>query len=60
MTKNKDALMEHEKTKSDMTKILHHLESEKAFLEQRVNKLVQDNKMMLVQLDTYEEISHLA
>ena len=60
LSNNKAALMAHEKTKSDMNKTLHLLESEKAKLEQRVEKLEKDNQMMRVQLDTYEENSHLA
>lgn len=60
MSKNKAALMAHEMTKSEMNKTLNQLESEKVKLEQRVEKLEKDNQMMRVQLDTYEESSHLA
>ena len=51
--------MAHEMTKSEMNKTLNQLESEKVKLEQRVEKLEKDNQMMRVQLDTYEENSHL-
>jgi predicted nucleic acid-binding Zn-ribbon protein len=60
LSKNKAALMAHEMTKSEMNKTLNQLESEKVKLEQRVEKLEKDNQMMRVQLDTYEENSHLA